>query len=362
MELNDNVLDNIYSGDVSLLDDKETSMKNISENINTIIKNSPNPTQDPLINRVVTADINLTNLVDNYNSLCEKKSIQEEIVSTENICRNEAILINEVFGNLITPSLSLEEFTTFGSKTNYQFTLRHMEKTISKEEGEFINNYNLFLNNILKDVNSALEKLIEDYHPVLQDKIGNLKYHNSSICDKFNTNKNLVIPYGDGFSNIVNIDLFQLDPDLIKLSINNRDSFKKTVILFRQLLDVKEINSFIDVLGTGDFGILDKDNSGLIERSITISDLAKLVSESNVENIAANLLKEIQNTINDINNIKKVGEEFSNDFEAIKLNFIEIKQYSNEMINKANRLTSLTINLFNFIDTVSDLFDYTKQF
>lgn len=362
MELNDNVLDDIYSGDVSLLDDKETSMKTVAENINTIIKNSPNPVEDPLLNRVVTADANLTSLVDNYNSLCEKKGIQEEIVSTENICRNEAILVNEVFGNLITPSLSLEEFTTFGSKTNYQYTLRHMEKSISKEKSEFVNTYNMFLNDMLKDVGSVLEKLLEDYCPMLQDKITNLKYHNSTICDKFNSNKNLVIPYNDGFSNIINIDLFQLDPDLIKLNISNRDSFKKTIILFRQLLDVKEINSFIDILGTGDFGILDKDNSGLIERSITISDLAKLVSESNVESIATNLLKEIQNTINDINNIKKVDEESSNDFEAIKLNFIEIKQYSNEMINKANRLTSLTINLFNFIDTVSDLFDYTKQF
>lgn len=362
MELNDNVLDDVYSGDVNLLDDNETSMKTVTENINTIIKSSPNPVQDPLLNRVVTADANLTSLIDNYNSLCEKKGIQEEIVSTETICRNEAILVNEVFGNLITPNLSLEEFTTFSSKTNYQFTLRHMEKSISKEKGEFVNTYNMFLNDILKDVGSVLEKLLEDYCPVLQDKITNLKYHNSTICDKFNSNKNLVIPYNDGFNNIINIDLYELDPDLIKLNINNRDSFKKTVILFRQLLNIKEINSFIDILSNGDFSILDKESSGLAQRSITISDLAKLITESNIENITGNLLKEIQNTINDIEGIKKVNMEPSEEFESMKLKFIEIKQYSNEMINKANRLTNLTVNLFNFIDTVSDLFDYTKQF
>ena len=362
MSLNDNVLDDIYTGDTSLLDDNETSMKTVTGNINTIIKNSQNPSQDPLLNRVITADVNLTTLSDSYDTLCEKKGVQEDIVTLESISRNEAILINEVFGNLLNSSLSLEQFTPFNSKTNYSYALRYMDKTISTEQESFINTYKVFLSETLKDVSSVLEKLLEDYYPNLTDNVNNLKYLNSNIYNKITSNKDLVVPYNDGFSNITNISLLELDPDLIKLTLDNKDSFKKTIILFRQLITIKEINCFIDILTNGDIQILYKDNSGIQEKSLTILDLAKIIQESNTELIVNSLVKEIEKTISDIDKLKTTNIESTDDFETIKVKFIDNKILANELICKANRLTNLTINLFSLVDTITDLFDYTKQF
>lgn len=362
MSLNDNVLDDIYSGDVTLLDDGDTSMKTMTQNINTIIKNSPSPVEDPLLNRIVTADANLTNLDNTFGSLCEKKNIQDDIVAIESISRNEAILVNEVFGNLIKPTLSLEEFTTFNSKTNYEFTLRHMQRTISIEEEQFLDGHKVFLRETLNDVCSVLEKIQEDYIPKIIEQGNNLKYLNGNLYNTLTSNKDLVLPYADGFKNITTISLFELEPDLIKLNIANRDSFKKTVILFRQLMSIKEINSFLDVLQLMSLEPLDKDNNGILERTTTILDLAKMVQEVDIEKIINELNKRIQRNILNIDQIKKNETNIIDNFELIKINFIDMKIDSSGVISESSKYVSLITNLSTLFQTIEDLFEYTKQF
>ncbi len=362
MPLNDNVLDDIYSGDVSLLNDGDTSMKTMSQNINTIIKNSPNPTEDPLLNRIVAADANLNSLDNTFSSLCEKKNIQDDIISIESVSRNEAILVNEVFGNLIKPTLSLEEFTTFPSKTNYVYILRHMNRTISIEEEQFLNGHKVFLKETLSDVSSVLEKLLEDYIPKLIDQVNNLKYLNGNLYNILTSNKDLVIPYADGFKNITTIDLSELDPDLIKLNIHNRDSFKKTVILFKQLVSVKEINVFIEMMKTLNIDDLYKDNTGLQPYIINILDLVKLIQECDVEKLINNISKLIKSLITTIDTIKKDNSSSLTDFELIKIDFIDMKLDATVALSMASKNVNLIVNLSTLFQTIEDLFEYTKQF
>lgn len=362
MSLNDNVLDDIYSGDVSLLDDNETSMKTVGENIISIIKNSPNPSTDPLLNRVVGADINLVSLVDGFNDLCEKKDMQKDILSVENISRNDALLIHNVFGNLLSEKLSLEEFTTFNSKTNYSYILRYMNTTISKEEESFINNRKVFLNETLDDVKVVLEKIKEEYVIKILETVGDLKSNYGDIYNNLTSNKDLVIPYNDGFNNITTINLSELDPSLIKLAITNKGSFIKTISLFRQLIDVKEVNVFIGSMSTFSTDILYKENSGLQPLSINILDLAKLVQECDIEKLILDLDKTIQGLISSIDTIKKDHTHDLTDFELIKENHLDMKIVSTEVIIRAGRIVSLMTNLPTLFETVNDLFEYTKQF
>lgn len=362
MDLNSDALDGIENTTHPDLIDDDT-LKTLSENINTVIKETDSPVDNKLLNQIVSADVALQTLDEDYTSICEKRSVEEDIISKESISRIDAELVNSVFRGLITPSISIEQFTTIDSKTNYAYTLRYMNKNISLEQEALNTNYSLFLNKTLKDICVVLSELQNNYITVLKDSLDSLKFSNSDISSKLKENKNLVIPYSDGFENVSKIDLSLLDIDKIKLDIGDRASIKKTILNIKTLLEDKDLNALIKcIVNSEDFNCIFKSTYGIELVQSNILSLAELIESSvidkHIDSINAtitDLLVSIERTIEEGSKNVDILEKIDDNFEYIKLE-------SNKIITRSSTIVNLTLKLISFINSLETVFEFSKRF
>lgn len=362
MGLNDDVMEDIdTTTDPSFINDD--TMKTVSENINTIIKDSGDVTDNAMLNRIVSADIAIKTLDEEYTSICEKRAIEEEVISKESISRIDAELIQHIFSGLLTPTVTLEQFTTVNSKTNYAFAIRYMVSRISLEQENMNINYSLFLNKSLSDVSSVLEEIQNKYIVTLKDSLTYLKFTNNDLHGKLLNNKNLVVPYEDRFENISKISISNLNIDSIKLNIPDRNNLKKNILNIKTLLEDKDINSLIKCVDKkDDLNCIYKTIYGLELTNVDGLSLAQCIESSILDshidllsNHITELLKRIEVLIQ--NNTKNID-----DFEKISSDFEDMKLESIEIISKSSTITNLIIKLISLLNGLETLFEFYKRF
>lgn len=362
MGLNDDVMDDIdITTDSNFINDD--TMKTVSENINTIIKDTDSTVDNTLLNRVVSADVAIKNLDDAYTSICEKKNVEENVISKESLSRIDAEIIQSVFKGLLTPTITLEQFTSVDSKTNYSYTLRYVANSISLEQDNMNINYSLFLNTSLNDICAVLNKLKESYIVILRDSLNYLKFTNNDIHNKLLNNKNLVVNYGGGFENVAKLNISDMNVKDIKPSINDLENIEKTIINIKTLLEDKDINSFIKCIYNQEdlncifepvYGIEMVPSNGLsLADAIESSIIDKHIDSSDTQ--ITELLKRIDILIQD--NTKNIGdfEKISSDFENLKLESINI-------ISRSMVVTNLVVKLVSLINSLETLFEFYKKF
>lgn len=362
MALNDDALDDVETTThPNLIDDD--ALKTLTENINTVIKENDSPVDNTLLNQIVSADVALKTLDEDYTTICEKRVIEEETISKESISRIDAELIQNIFGGLITPTVAIEQFTTIDSKTNYAYTLRYMNKNISLEQEALNINYTLFLNKTLKDVSSVLEKIQNEYIVILKDSLNYLKFTNSDIFNKLKENKNLVIPYDEGFENIAKLNLSVLDIDKVRLVIENKEVIKKAISNIKTLLEDKDLNALIKCISNSDdLNCIFKSTYGIEVLESNILTLAEIIEGSIIDKHIEAVNTTITDLLKNIEKIIEKGYKDTNNFENVNNNFEEVKSYSNEIISKSSVIVNLVLKLISFINSLETVFEFSKRF
>lgn len=284
------------------------------------------------------------------------KEVEKTLLAQEAISKSDIVRINNDCDNVLS-SLSLETFTQLRTKVNYATTLKLIKNRIAQEEGNYVSDFNEFINSFLPSTNNYLSSLKDIGLSKLQERVITLIADIKNVENDIFENKDLVFKDGENFINIVktpikDINFLTLEcpsplkDDFIKLDkavgnikalvANNNLSYYITTCLSQQ--EVQEINfskiSLTNVLET-----------------LTLEDLFKVFS-SDIHTQFVNAL------VDKINNIVSVTfEKFSkftsqrpekDYFEEIKDLLIEHDKeftevfdsviFIGDIIDKSNRL------------------------
>ena len=292
MSLNDGALDDIDNNGV--VDEDVIHSPNVVEKSGeqvTIIPVTPELKANKTdlseldIAKLPTMDVEFKIVNDQSSKIVELSDIESDIIGQESIDRNNAKVVNELFGT----ELSLEQFTTNKTKVNYSDTVRVMKLRLAQEHEALAKSISTYLSGPVADAKVILEKLKIEYIPVVMDSISVMQYRTSTFEQKMNESKNAIVPYSVSFVDIFKFDLLTTEVDeiefpntdlvskLVRYTANLKEFFKIPLFkaFFFQCLDGKD-----DGLFNSEFSILDTHEYN--SRCVSIADLAKFYSLSTV--------------------------------------------------------------------------------
>ena len=129
----------------------------IIENKTPGVKKSETPLTPEQLLAITDSGTQFNIVTDGVSRIVELKEIQEQIISNESINQTDASYINDVFGNLFNNRLSLEEFTTLPSKTNFLYVKNFMRNKIAMEHEAAEVKFKRFVDSNLRLIHEALE-------------------------------------------------------------------------------------------------------------------------------------------------------------------------------------------------------------
>jgi hypothetical protein len=290
MDLNSDAVDD--------LDQNEIDPTIISET-GTIIQDESNDTstdqttlpmdQDDGSDPITDAAGLLNSISNTTESIYKVSDIKADIASNGAISKFDVELINQATDNDLASKVSTEEYTSFRSKTNFDYTHRFLSKKIISLESELITSTQSFISDNLLCVSKAVEMLLGNKAPQAVTEVTDMRAQHSEFITTIDSNPNLVVPYDGGFVNIVKQDIMSLDltkadlPDL-ELTSNSKqvlvDAISNIQTIFKSLIFKSVFIAHSDdnlSLSLADTSLL-QGKEGLISnivQEVTIADIAK---------------------------------------------------------------------------------------
>lgn len=169
-----------------------------TDNVN-IIEEVPDPGKLPDINP--TFEI----VEQNHTTVTNLKQVEEQISSQETISREDASLIDDMFGDFFNKRLSAREFTLMRTKTNFPYASRFMRERIAQEEAQLFNQFKVFFEEPLEDFKQFEHHYEHYYIPFIRDQILSIRTTHGDILDQIFESKNVVIPWGPEQKECINL-------------------------------------------------------------------------------------------------------------------------------------------------------------
>lgn len=148
--------------------------------------------------------------------LTDLKSVEATIINQQVISREDADVIDSVFGDFFGPRLSRQEFTAHQSKSNLPYAQRFMRQRIASEELELMSKFKVLFEEPLEDF-TRFEHHYEHYYiPFIRDQILSLRATHEEVLKNIIESKNVVIPWGPEQKTFINLMTLPTTTELIE--------------------------------------------------------------------------------------------------------------------------------------------------
>lgn len=196
-------------------------------------------------------DVSFKLVQDGQTKLIELKDVESEIIAQEAINRAGAEYIQVAFEGFLKGPVRLAEFTQSPTQTHYGYALKHMAERIAQEEAGLVANFQLLIDQPTEDGKLLLQQLQVSYIPAVLSQLYSLRGQVLGLAERLRYNKDLVVPYQDGFTNLGKIDLKSLDAELIGDKSFDKPSLKATVSSIQMLLKCPYVNALVFTVNEG---------------------------------------------------------------------------------------------------------------
>lgn len=161
--------------------------------------------------KLPTMDVAFQVVSDGVTKVIDLKDVESEILAHESICQSQAENIHAVFENFVGVQVRLSEFTKSPTKTNLAYTKKFMKTRIAKEEASVVAKFQVLIDQPLEDGKNIISNLVANYLPTIYGDLFQLKTQALGLNEALKVNKNLVVPYDQGFTNVATIAFTELD-------------------------------------------------------------------------------------------------------------------------------------------------------
>lgn len=194
---------------------------------------------------------NLSNINNRLNNLSDIKDIQDKLISQNSINQCIACSVEEYTEEFFNARISKASFTILPSKTNLTYTLKHLDKSIAKEETDIKNKSEDLINklneNILSNSKFIREEMIEGIIDSLNYfKSSNSEYLGSLFTDKFVNS--FIYPSNNKFINLIKDNIADINQDEIDWSRSNINTqeYVEGIKSLKCLVDTPIFYSFLN--------------------------------------------------------------------------------------------------------------------
>lgn len=359
---------------MSLNDDALSDLPKPDENIASILLTTtpdskmretvpPSPEANDylgLISKTNDVKVKFKELETGSTKALDMKDLMEEVSTAGKISRSDADTVNtafEGFYNAVSPL----EFTRIPTGTNLKFSLSYMSKTLKAAMESIHGDFNAFFQQPLNDVEAIADRIEQQHLPAIEKALTCAIAQRNELTEKIATNKNLIIPYKDGF-----VDLRQLalqDIEIDKYTIDHFDARRFATALknFQELW--KGYGIFRSLL----IGVLDKksideitSNDGMIStitRSTTIGELCDIFTLPALLDYVKQLYAKTRAALDMGKSLREAAAELPNDSEKWHNFLVDNSADIGEMVSCAHALSEATATLLHVFPSVETILE-----
>lgn len=294
----------------------------------------------------ISAQINL--ISDRSAKLIDLKEIECEIANRASVCQEDARMIDERYGGLLTDELPIGTYSVIPSRSNYDHVLHHIRRIISTESIDISNAVSI-VDDTYTAFRSFCDQLTIVYIPMINSQLGLIKGSLQGDMDKISVSGNVVYPCDDSFLNVlrdpiqtlvtrwprVNISVTSAPTTAHQWSRKDYDAFTQSLQNIAYLIDNLSMSFFISRIIDGkQFTMIMEYDRPVIEeyiKTINLADLLSIYTNPNTVSHYESLSSYIDMTINEYCELR---EHLSNPADYIKNihQYIERHHYADDVI------------------------------
>lgn len=283
-----------------------------------------------------------------HTTVVDLKQIEDQITGQGNISREDASLINDIFGNFFSSRLSEKEFTSIRTKTNLQASLAFMRKRIAQEELELFNKFKVFFEEPLEDFKQFQHHYETYYIPFIKDQILTIQSEYRDTFNKVFESNNVIIPWGNDGKTFVNLLTFPTKNELADNKVNEPILNEALVNIHAIFTNATFVGYLQSVISNG---ISIQEWSQLIshddyyDNNLLLGDILKFYNSRFVLESLDNMLLVIQATVTSFSKL-------ANDANEVESNFEELDKY---LVSKVPELKALNDHLQTLFEVAKNL-------
>lgn len=294
----------------------DTNSKQVQPNtdgidiINGVPDSGKLPDINPQFEIVEQGHITVTNL----------KQVEEQIIGQDNISREDANLIDDMFGDFFNSRLSAREFTHMRTKTNFPYAIRFMRERIAQESSELFSKFEVFFEEPLEDFKQFEHHYEHYYVPFIRDQILSIKSRHSDVLEKIFESNNVVIPWGPEQKQLINLltlpttvelaDNKAIEPELDQALNNIRVILTNaTFVGYLQSVLSKGISTaeWKQLISHDDY----------YDNVLTLGDLIRFYQSEFIPASLDSMLLTIHDTVSSFNDLAEKASSIETDFEKL---------------------------------------------
>lgn len=372
MSLNEGVMDDIEDND--LVGDGTIHTPNTTPaqqgSVNILVK-SDDVTEDVTklsedqLKKLPLLDTTFQLVNDNVSKVVDLQDVESSILARESIDKSGAKLVDEVFTNLFSKGVSLEEFTRNPSMTNFQYVKNHMKNRIAQESNNLIASFQLFLDQPLNDAKEILNGLTNNYIDALVSEIQTLQNELVDFQQTIQQNKNTVVQYGTDFVNLSTLDIGSIDFSKVSGTVCDNRKLSQAAANIKQLFGSLMFKLFL-------FSTIDSkpvenifDRGLYLEYSskpITIIELSQFFTNTNTIDNLRSLVVFVKDNISVIDKVQSESDKHKVSPEAINAYLIENNKEIQDMIVSVQSICYIVSHTSQLVLNSKAIFDYFKKF
>lgn len=320
------------------------------------------------VQSLLDTDIQFKLIGDQTSKVVELRDIEQEFLAQESIDRHTAQFLNEHFQGLLSPRLTLEEFTRSPSKTNFKVTQQHIQLSISQEEAEVVDTFSHFTTKSLDDVAKVLDRIANDYLSQFMDNMRILAKTSEAVIADVSQNKNTIVPFQNGehveFVDVATLDLLALDFNNLKLKTESVASLTAYKDNIRSIIDNSSVKTLIVLVVDCEKVSYPIDKEILMrvsDKPIDLLTLAKFFNGNALRDYLDTFGATVTTAQEDIKKILSEVQELQQTYPAVKEYLITKSAHIHSVINTSVQMAANINNLNILALNVKTLFEYLSN-
>lgn len=252
--------------------------------------------------------------------LTDLKSVEATIMNQQVISREDADVIDSVFGEFFGPRLTRHEFTMHRTKSNLPYAQRFMRQRIASEEAGLVSKFKVLFEEPLEDFKRFEHHYEHYYIPFIRDQILAIRATHEEVLKSVQESKNVVIPWGPEQKEFINLMTLPTTTELVEnngIDKKLEDSLKSIHFILTNATFVGFMQAVISKgISASEWDQLASHND-YYENTFVLGDLITFYKSEFLLESLDQLLLSIRATLVLFNNLVTSSKSIEQDFDKI---------------------------------------------
>lgn len=288
----------------------------------------------------------------------DMQEMMEELSVAGSISRADADRVDNAFESFYK-SVQPTEFTRSPTRTNYQFAMNFMKKSMSVSLESLRTEFDTFFKAPLMDAKQVVARVSTEYLPTLHQHLQEMAALCATEGSTIATNKNLIIPNDKGFTDLRSLHLQELTDNMSESQLMQRNNVYqswqsiyrlwKDCSLFRSLmLGVLHSNPVDNIFDSGWMATT-------YAKAITTVDLTKVFASPYLFEVLQTLLDRTNTAIEKLESIEDEAQSCAMDPVKCRDFIVQHQTVISDMLCFSHMLTEAVAVMLQAIPAVKTL-------